>query len=110
MDYEQLREVGESIEKGDTIRIGRLDVPLTVTDRPVEDNTGTLLLFAAHPNHPEEGLVTNISIALGHPSGGENLDISVYEMEETNAEFQDYQIGDTIEMNQYALEELAIVE
>ena len=54
--------------------------------------------------------MTNISIALGNPSGGDNLDISVYEMEETDAVFQDCQIGDNIEMDQYELEGLALAE
>lgn len=111
MDCEELREVGDSIEAGDKITIGRLDLELTVTERPLEDHTGALIINAERKHHPEQGVKTNVLFTLGHPSGGENLEISTEELEKTRENSIDqYRIGERLEVNHYKLQHLSLVD
>ena len=111
MDDEELRKVGDAIEVGNTIRIGKLDVELTVSARPGEDNTGALIVEAKRINHPEKGVVTSVMFTLGHPSGGDNLMIEQYVMKETSdGVLREYDFGERLESNEYRLQQLEIVE
>lgn len=111
MDDDELREVGDSIEKGDEIVIGRLDIELTVKSQPTEDNTGALIITAERRHQPEQDVVTNVLLSLGHPSGGENLEISTYELEEASkSSIHEYHIGERLEMNHYKLQQLSLVD
>lgn len=109
MEDDELREVGDSIEKGDQIAIGRLDINLTVKARPIEDNTGALLIEAHKKHHPQEGVVTSVTITLGHPSGGDNLMIDEFEMEERSDALDGYHVGERLERGTYELEKLSVV-
>lgn len=80
MNDSELRKVGESIETGDKITIGQLDVELTVTEMIPTD--GTLNIFAKKKNHPEQGHYTRVEFALDSPPGtGASLMIRVYDDE-----------------------------
>ena len=109
MNNNELREVGDSIEEGDEIVIGRLNVNLTITARPIEDNTGALLIEAHKKHHPREGVVTSVTITLDHPSGGDNLMIDEFEMEERSDARDGYHIGERLERGTYELERLSVV-
>lgn len=110
MDDGELREVGNAIERGDEIAIGQLDVELTVTARPIEDNTGALLIEAEKTHHPEQGVVTSVVITLDHPSGGDDLMIDKFEMEERSDAMNGYHVGERLERNTFKLEQLSIVD
>jgi len=110
MDDEELREIGDSIEEGDEIAIGRLDINLTVTAQPLEDNTGALLVEAGKNHHPQEGVVTSIMISLGHPSGGDNLMIEEYEMKERSDGLDGYHVGERLEEGSYELDQLSVID
>ncbi|QWC20723.1 hypothetical protein [Halorubrum sp. 2020YC2] len=79
MNDSELRKVGESIETGDKITIGQLDVELTVTE--VIPTDGALNIFAEKKNHPEQGHYTKVEFALDSPTSGASLMIRVYDGE-----------------------------
>lgn len=110
MDYEELRKVGDSIEEGDQIAIGRLDINLTVTAQPLEDNRGALLIEAEKKHHPQQGVVTSVMISLGYPSGGDNLMIDKYEMDERSDGMGDYHLGEELEESSYEMDQLNIID
>lgn len=109
MDDNELREVGNSIEEGDKIAIGRLDINLTVKAQPIEDNTGALLIEADKEHYPQQGIVTTVVITLDHPSGGDNLMIDKFEMEEQSDALGGYHVGERLERGTFKLEQLMVV-
>lgn len=111
MDEDELRDVGDAVDRGDTITIGQVTAELTVTDRPIKDHTGALIFSAERANYPDEGIVTKVTISLGHPSSGETVEVSEYIMDESpETAVEEYQLGERREMNHYTLEQLSIIE
>lgn len=82
MNNSELREVAESIDRGDKATLGALDFEFTVTDIVEDPNHGSLSIFGRKDHHPEEGLFTNVVFGVDTPDVGVEIAVEVYDDEE----------------------------